>query len=215
MSKQKKQQEILACAKELFGQYGYDKVSMREIAERPGISVGNLTYYYNRKENLMLAVLKQITERLQDSACVPVWVADVDMLLEQFSDLIGQNSCLFRRYNVAPELAEQLHRCQKLIAETHRAIWRRAVNALVENGRMAQELYPGQYDELIAAIQMVYRYWDGYADMESSIGNAYPQFKQCVWSLLLPNLTEIGRVEFFADVMPRFASACDRTRNAL
>ena len=66
------------------------------------------------------------------------------MLLEQFSDLIGQNSCLFRRYNVAPELAERLHRCQKLIAETHRAIWRRAVNALVENGRMAQELYPGK-----------------------------------------------------------------------
>ena len=52
----------------------------------------------------MLAVLKQITERLQDSACVRVSVADVDTLLEQFSDLIGQNSCLFRRYNVAPEL---------------------------------------------------------------------------------------------------------------
>ena len=214
MSKQQKQQEILACAKELFGQYGYDKVSMREIAERAGISVGNLTYYYNRKENLMLAVLKQITDRMQDTACVPASAADVDTLLEQFSDLIGQNSCLLRRYHVTPGLEERLLRCQKRIAEAHRAIWRRAVNALVENGRMDPELYPGQYDELIAAIQMVCRYWDGYADMESSIGHAHPQFKQCVWSLLLPNLTETGRAEFFADVMPRLDPACGRAQNA-
>ena len=38
-------QQILLCAKELFGRYGYDKVSMRDIADRVGISVGNLTYY--------------------------------------------------------------------------------------------------------------------------------------------------------------------------
>ena len=52
---------------------------------------------------------------------------------------------------------------------------------------------------------MVYRYWDGYAEMEESIGNRCPQFRQCIWSLLLPNLTEAGRREFFGHILPGFA----------
>ena len=37
MAKEDKIQQILLCAKELFGRYGYDKVSMRDIADRVGI----------------------------------------------------------------------------------------------------------------------------------------------------------------------------------
>ena len=38
MAKEDKIQQILLCAKELFGRYGYDKVSMRDIADRVGIT---------------------------------------------------------------------------------------------------------------------------------------------------------------------------------
>ena len=71
MAKEDKIQQILICAKELFGLYGYDKVSMRDIADRAGISVGNLTYYYGRKERIMLAVLDQINEEVSRPADIP------------------------------------------------------------------------------------------------------------------------------------------------
>ena len=43
-------EKILACAEALFHQKGYNGVTMRDIAESAGIRVGNLTYYYPRKE---------------------------------------------------------------------------------------------------------------------------------------------------------------------
>ena len=44
---------ILRCAEELLRQKGYNEVSLREIAECAGIRVGNLTYYYPKKETLV------------------------------------------------------------------------------------------------------------------------------------------------------------------
>ena len=87
MAKEDKIQQILICAKELFGLYGYDKVSMRDIADRAGISVGNLTYYYGRKERIMLAVLDQINEEVSRPADIPGTLAEVDAMLERFSKI--------------------------------------------------------------------------------------------------------------------------------
>ena len=93
MAKEDKIQQILICAKELFGLYGYDKVSMRDIADRAGISVGNLTYYYGRKERIMLAVLDQINEEVSRPADIPGTLAEVDAMLERFSKIaaVGGN----------------------------------------------------------------------------------------------------------------------------
>lgn len=47
--------EIIARAsRELFNAQGYQKVTMRQIADRCGISVGNLTYHYPHKEDLLM-----------------------------------------------------------------------------------------------------------------------------------------------------------------
>ena len=92
MAKEDKIQQILICAKELFGLYGYDKVSMRDIADRAGISVGNLTYYYGRKERIMLAVLDQINEEVSRPADIPGTLAEVDAMLERFSKIAAQSS---------------------------------------------------------------------------------------------------------------------------
>lgn len=45
---------IAEASRELFNLYGYQKVTMRQIANRCGISVGNLTYHYPHKEDLLM-----------------------------------------------------------------------------------------------------------------------------------------------------------------
>lgn len=42
-------QKILEIAKTLFNENGYFNVTMRQISNHLGISVGNLTYYYPKK----------------------------------------------------------------------------------------------------------------------------------------------------------------------
>ena len=47
-------EKIAQVSRELFNANGYQKVSMRQIAEHCGISVGNLTYHYPHKEDLLM-----------------------------------------------------------------------------------------------------------------------------------------------------------------
>jgi|GEM_PF-1051816 len=47
-------EKISEKSRTLFSKYGYQKVTMRQIASACGISVGNLTYYYPRKEDLLM-----------------------------------------------------------------------------------------------------------------------------------------------------------------
>ena len=209
MAKEDKIQQILLCAKELFGRYGYDKVSMRDIADRVGISVGNLTYYYGRKERIMLAVLDQINEEIACPAEIPATLAEVDVALQRFSRIAAQSNCLFRRYNLNDRLGEEMLRCQKNLVQANRDFWAGTLCALEQSSLLNRELYSGHYSELVTAIQMVFRYWGSYAELEESIGNRCPQFQQCVWSLLFPNLTEVGREQFFGQILPGFSGRAD------
>lgn len=43
------QKKICDCAAGLFQLYGYDQVSMRQIASAMGMAVGNLTYYFQKR----------------------------------------------------------------------------------------------------------------------------------------------------------------------
>lgn len=47
-------EKIANVSRQLFNTYGYPKVTMRQIADACEISVGNLTYHYPRKEDLLM-----------------------------------------------------------------------------------------------------------------------------------------------------------------
>ena len=95
MAKGGRRQEILYAAQALFSRYGYDRVSMRDIAESVGISVGNLTYYFGKKEYVMVAVLEQMDRQAEEEIVVPTSVAEVDQLLDWFARRFSQ-SVFFR-----------------------------------------------------------------------------------------------------------------------
>jgi AcrR family transcriptional regulator len=47
-------ERILDVAQELFTRHGYDKTSLRDIADRLGITKAALYYYFERKEDILL-----------------------------------------------------------------------------------------------------------------------------------------------------------------
>lgn len=51
------QEKILNIALELFNEKGFTNVTMREIAAETGIAVGNVTYYYHQKSDMIPALL--------------------------------------------------------------------------------------------------------------------------------------------------------------
>jgi AcrR family transcriptional regulator len=96
-------EEILDVALELFNEQGYDKTSLREIAERLGVTKAALYYHFERKEDLLLelhlrlhALGREILEQLEqlddERQIVALWPS----LLDQFIDEVLANRDLFR-----------------------------------------------------------------------------------------------------------------------
>ncbi|MCD8231813.1 MAG: TetR/AcrR family transcriptional regulator [Clostridiales bacterium] len=56
-------EKICNAALELFVEKGYESVSLREIALRADTTIGNLTYYFPKKENLLAALQKQVQDQ--------------------------------------------------------------------------------------------------------------------------------------------------------
>lgn len=58
---------ICEAAVRLFNEQGYDSVSLRQIAAEAGTTIGNLTYHFRRKEDLLAAILTDLHQGFSES----------------------------------------------------------------------------------------------------------------------------------------------------
>ncbi|HEY4662944.1 MAG TPA: TetR/AcrR family transcriptional regulator [Candidatus Humimicrobiaceae bacterium] len=58
--RQQKKDSILKAAKELFNQYGYNKVTIAEIAQKASVSQVSIYNFFKSKENLKQVLLKKL-----------------------------------------------------------------------------------------------------------------------------------------------------------
>ena len=91
--------EILDVASELFTEKGYDATSLREIAERLGITKAALYYHFRSKDDILRALLEPmntvVTEllgRLEAAPDVAGWVDALDWVI----GMVFQNVAFFR-----------------------------------------------------------------------------------------------------------------------
>ncbi len=56
---------IVAAALDVFGQYGFGEASTRMLAEKAGVTLPALQYYFDNKEGLYLACAEHITQRME------------------------------------------------------------------------------------------------------------------------------------------------------
>lgn len=60
-------QQLIHAATELFGELGLKGATTRDIAQRSGQNIAAITYYFNSKEGLYLAVAQQIADFIQQT----------------------------------------------------------------------------------------------------------------------------------------------------
>jgi AcrR family transcriptional regulator len=112
-------ERILDIALELFNEQGYEKTSLREIAQRLGVTKAALYYHFERKEDILLelhlrlhALGRDVFEQLgtlQDSeGSVDAWSG----LLDQFLNQVVSNRELIRLHERNRNAFEQLERSE-------------------------------------------------------------------------------------------------------
>ena len=61
-------QKLVEAGVVLFGEFGYDKASLRDICKMAGVNSGAVNYHFGDKRGLYRAVLESL---LENSACFP------------------------------------------------------------------------------------------------------------------------------------------------
>lgn len=70
---------IVAAAEELLRERGYDGMTMREVAQRAGVSLGNAYYYFSSKEDLVHGFYERLQRdhaRAAQEACLGLTTLD-------------------------------------------------------------------------------------------------------------------------------------------
>jgi AcrR family transcriptional regulator len=142
-------EQILDIALELFNEQGYDKTSLREIANRLEVTKAALYYHFERKEDILLelhlrlhALGRDVLERLDgldERQAVAAWPG----LLDDFIDQVLANRELFlfhqRNQNALQLLAEnERHQAENEdIEERFRRVLANRAIPLADRVRMA------------------------------------------------------------------------------
>ena len=72
--------QILVVARTLFNKKGYHQVKMRDISNELGISVGNLTYHFKKKQDLLEAIHQDTYQSLRKNDTIETLSDLVDLL---------------------------------------------------------------------------------------------------------------------------------------
>ncbi len=116
---QTRRQEILQAAAELFAEKGYQRTSVREIADRAGIAPGTIYLYFDSKGDLLIGLMKCLAE-LEDLGEEVAQALQRDaraFLTTMFRDRMGRVieseeilRAILPQMLVQPALREQFHR---------------------------------------------------------------------------------------------------------
>ena len=93
-------ERIQAVALELFAEQGYEKTSLREIAEGLGVTKAALYYHFKSKEDIVRSFTQDYRAELDEviawGASQPRTAASRAILLDRYSDIVGRRLGVLR-----------------------------------------------------------------------------------------------------------------------
>lgn len=140
-------EKLLLAALELFGQYGFEGASTRKLAERAGVNLQAINYYFANKRGLYNAVADYLIERLQNRVG-----ERRRMVLERFAEAQsgGRPIDAPEARGILTLLAEAM---LTLFADDESAVWvRYMVREQAEPTEAFDRVYTGFMQPMLAAV---------------------------------------------------------------
>lgn len=147
-----KKQEILDLALELVGESGYSKATLREIADRAGLTKNGLLHHFGSKEELFTAVLVRWDELARARYADPS--KSIESVLDhvsRFSDAAGLMQLYAR---LSAEATEASHPAHAYFTSRYATV-RQEFHAMFENLNEGGQLRPGLDAQKCANLLMV------------------------------------------------------------
>lgn len=200
----KTKERILEAALQLFNKEGIGNISMRRIAEEAGIQIGNLTYHFRNRDNIIEALLNQLMEELE-SEIAKTQVLEINLkalwqglyssykIQDRYRFIMLDLLQMFRQY---PQLLQKFRQNYELRRQEFAFI----LQLLESTGDIKQELCPGYYQQyLLPQLYCISDFWLSEAELLYSGPEIEKArfYARVTFSLLLPHLSEKGKKDYF------------------
>lgn len=184
-------EKILAVSLRLFNEQGYHHVTMRAIADALSISVGNLTYHFAKKSDIVSALMDDVFEQMTATSDMPVEsLTQIDRLFSMMLDTLCQYAFFFLDSELKTESfgRHHIHFRVRLID---------GLNTLAKNGFFMESFTPEVCDTLVRLLLMSHISWLNQTLRQSdSSGMSKAEFLHGHWLVLYPYLSEKGRIAY-------------------
>ncbi|SFS57431.1 transcriptional regulator, TetR family [Zhouia amylolytica] len=193
-------QRIINYAIEMFNTNGVQNVTSRHIAAEMGISHGNLDYHYNTKEDLLLAIYKQMREEMSESYLIK---ESYSSSIEHLHRLLIHLAHFHLKYKFFHLDLLEIHRSYPRINEIlqeNLRLRRDQMLALFE--KFIDEKYiigesSDEYIRLRHTIRIVITFWLIQQEVLTSFKfQKEGEMVKHIWELLMPYMTDLGKEEF-------------------
>lgn len=189
--------EILQSAKQLFQEKGYEGVSLRAIAEHAGTTIGNLTYHYPQKEDLLVAMqLSTQGEALTHFGNLPPTAEGIlrEMVMMCY---LTEEICTARAFYFANilKLCQDVPSLKKHVEETRdlvNRIYLERFFALRDRGVMRADVPDSVYEALASSYLLSVTSWLNVKRLFSDRASQASMFR-LMTDLAYPLLTEEGK----------------------
>ncbi len=189
-------EKILAVSLRLFNERGYRSVTMRAIADSLSISVGNLTYHFAKKQDIVAALLDDVFAQMTATADMPVQTLEqIDSLFSMMLDTLRRCAFFFLDNELKQENGP-LHQAH----HTHlRARLIDGLNALANRGFFVEAFTPEVCQTLVQVLLMSHMTWLN-RTVRGTDKNVMSKeaFLAAHWLVLQPYLTEKGQEAYRA-----------------
>lgn len=194
--------KILVSALALFNERGVKQVSLRTISDEMGISLGNLTYHFKKREDIIDALYLQLVDTLDEViADNPLSGNPLQLLFEipkltlrqfftyrflmlDFVDITRNHETIRKHY-------------QKLMVERQNQ-FSYLTQSLIAANLMREELVPQEYVFLFQNLRIICDFWFSAISVDSNSSlteKVVLDGTALVHQILMPYLTEKGREE--------------------
>jgi len=159
--KSAKKNLILHQARKLFNEQGIEYVGMREIAKDLGVRVGNVTYYFPTKNDIIIELAAQLAE-FNTNTIVPVRGLTMAAFLKMFEQVFENHyeyRCLFINFIHHLEQNKPIEQEYLLRQEKRVETLRINLEELSVNKYLKTKVDAGKQEFLVSGIGFIARFW--------------------------------------------------------
>jgi len=196
-------EKILSSSLKLFNKTGVGEISMRDIADKCQMSVGNLTYHFKKKDDLVFALFLELVEEMNVifNDQLKLEKTSVKSLYE--STIITYRCLLKYKFCMIDfvHLMKQIPRIQKVfqeLMEVRKVQFEQLFKTAIETGLLKQEEFSGQYAMFSASLNVYGDFWISNAEIlyKGSEEEAIEQYTMVFLNMFYPYFTKESKEDF-------------------